>query len=521
MTREATPPANDPARKRKGKIVMRYTNLITGASLVLGVACDLPTPVSSEIDLPAARPALAGPLFATGFTSSWTHTVLPMGANTQLASASGVAINAHGWVAGSTEAVFDGQWFSTTHATIWTPAGVLDLGVLPPHYGQQRSWATAINDHGVAAGMSNGANANGDCCVFRAFRWTATDGMQALPLLAATTTAEARGHGINNLGHVVGRATDAAGASHAVMWIAPDQPPIDIGTFGGSAVANAVNDHGQVVGTANNGAFVWSQETGPIYLGDLGGGYSIPYAINEHGHVVGTSAFADGTHRPFLWTPADGLRDLGLPPGAAHAEARGINDADHIAVVTVDVDDDTGAVDTRAFLWVDETWISLASPELSLAGAYAVNDQLQVAGGGFSNVAGRPSAILWDVTLIPTAPAYDFDGFHAPIHNLPAVNRVRAGRAVPVKFALGGNHGFDIFAPGFPASEPVACDTSAPSGSVETTETAGNSSLTFDPVTGQYTWVWKTEKSWAGSCRRLLVRLADGTEHEARFEFTR
>jgi len=39
---------------------------------------------------------------------------------------------------------------------------------------------------------------------------------------------------------------------------------------------------------------------------------------------------------------------------------------------------------------------------------------------------------------------YDFAGFFQPIDNLPTLNGVKAGSAVPVKFSLGGNHGLDI-----------------------------------------------------------------------------
>ena len=48
---------------------------------------------------------------------------------------------------------------------------------------------------------------------------------------------------------------------------------------------------------------------------------------------------------------------------------------------------------------------------------------------------------------------------------------------------------------------------------------AGSSSLTYDPTTGLYTYVWKTDKVWAGTCRQLDLRLADGTDHPAFFRF--
>jgi hypothetical protein len=33
--------------------------------------------------------------------------------------------------------------------------------------------------------------------------------------------------------------------------------------------------------------------------------------------------------------------------------------------------------------------------------------------------------------------------------------------------------------------------------------------------------VWKSDKSWAGTCRQLQVKLADGSLHVANFNFTR
>lgn len=49
--------------------------------------------------------------------------------------------------------------------------------------------------------------------------------------------------------------------------------------------------------------------------------------------------------------------------------------------------------------------------------------------------------------------------------------------------------------------------------------TAGSSGLTYDAATDTYAYVWKTEKSWAGSCRQLVVRLADRSEQVANFKF--
>ncbi|HWN99559.1 MAG TPA: ExeM/NucH family extracellular endonuclease [Blastocatellia bacterium] len=114
---------------------------------------------------------------------------------------------------------------------------------------------------------------------------------------------------------------------------------------------------------------------------------------------------------------------------------------------------------------------------------------------------------------------YDFTGFFQPVDNLPTINLMKGGVSVPVKFSLGGNKGLNIFASGYPKSEQIACDSTAPVEGIEETVTAGSSSLSFDPTTNVYTYVWKTEKSWANTCRQLVLKLNDNTIHRANFKF--
>jgi hypothetical protein len=114
---------------------------------------------------------------------------------------------------------------------------------------------------------------------------------------------------------------------------------------------------------------------------------------------------------------------------------------------------------------------------------------------------------------------YDFVGFFQPVDNLPIVNVANAGSSIPLKFGLGGNQGMNIFAPGFPSSGQVPCTVSEPAQTVDETVTAGQSSLQYDPATDRYTYVWKTNKAWKGTCRLLVVRFNDGTEQYAKFRF--
>ena len=114
---------------------------------------------------------------------------------------------------------------------------------------------------------------------------------------------------------------------------------------------------------------------------------------------------------------------------------------------------------------------------------------------------------------------YNWSGFFQPADNLPTLNSVKAGSAIPVKFNLAGNQGLSIFAAGYPSSQKITCDTNAPLDDIEETSTAGNSSLNYDAGSNQYNYVWKTDKAWAGTCRQLIVKLIDGTEHKANFKF--
>jgi hypothetical protein len=123
-----------------------------------------------------------------------------------------------------------------------------------------------------------------------------------------------------------------------------------------------------------------------------------------------------------------------------------------------------------------------------------------------------------DITVTDGQPGFTFTGFFQPVDN-NALNVTSAGGAIPVRFSLGGDQGLAIFAAGYPTSQRIDCDTSLPQDQIEETVTAGGSSLSYDPTTDQYTYVWKTDKRWAGTCRQLIVRFTDGTERTASFKF--
>ena len=89
-------------------------------------------------------------------------------------------------------------------------------------------------------------------------------------------------------------------------------------------------------------------------------------------------------------------------------------------------------------------------------------------------------------------PTFPFTGFQAPVQNPPTLNQVNAGRAIPMKFSLGGDQGLNIIASGYPTATQINCDTDVPLNPATLTDTAGGSGLQYDPSTGTYTYVWKT-----------------------------
>jgi len=115
----------------------------------------------------------------------------------------------------------------------------------------------------------------------------------------------------------------------------------DLGTLGGySSQANAINNTGQVVGTADladgsHHAFLWSGGS-MRDLGTLGGPNSWAYGINESGLIVGAAQLADNSWHAVLWS-GGAIQDLNslIPAGSGWVlgGAAGVNKAGQICGV--------------------------------------------------------------------------------------------------------------------------------------------------------------------------------------------
>jgi hypothetical protein len=112
---------------------------------------------------------------------------------------------------------------------------------------------------------------------------------------------------------------------------------------------------------------------------------------------------------------------------------------------------------------------------------------------------------------------YVFHGFFQPVDN-DIFNLAQAGSAIPVKFDLNGDQGMNIFATGFPKVTAITCPSaSTPVDLIEEVVAASTSGLQYG--SGQYIYVWKTDKAWAGSCRQLEVKFADGVSKYVKVQF--
>ena len=122
-------------------------------------------------------------------------------------------------------------------------------------------------------------------------------------------------------GWIAGRAADAEGVAHAVLWRDGVITRLTIpGATDQASNALAVNDAG--VAAVNAGrpgditqlrSWVWRRGRATLLPTLPGGGGTQARRINDRGDVVGNAVAEDGHIHPVLWHRGR-ITDLGLPP---------------------------------------------------------------------------------------------------------------------------------------------------------------------------------------------------------------
>ena len=250
----------------------------------------------------------------------------------------------------------------------------IDLGTLgKPDANSWINWG-GINDSGEAVGQSETAapDPNGeDICGFGThltcvpFLWR--DGhMSALPTLGGNN---GQASAINNRGEVVGFAEDGAldstcpaGTTNnrialSALWENGKAQVLPLVGNDVDGFAFGIDDQGQAVGYSGNcttatHAVMWKDKTAFV-LQDLGGtGSNFAYVINNRGQIAGQIGTADGTtfYAAAWLNGADGaVTSLGVLPGDFAAFATGINDRGQVVGNNFDASFNW----SHGFIWQD------------------------------------------------------------------------------------------------------------------------------------------------------------------------
>jgi probable HAF family extracellular repeat protein len=165
----------------------------------------------------------------------------------------------------------------------------------------------------------------------------------ALPLAAnAQTFPPARNYVVHELTlNGAGCTVSDIDSGMAVGWCGNEAPRrafawteatgmMDLGTLGGTSALAFGTRNGRAVGSSTlsgdltENAMAWSQSTGMFDLGSLGGGSWILGYATAGNVVVGAGAVNDQP-RAFRWTPETGLVALAMLPGGTESVANSVD----------------------------------------------------------------------------------------------------------------------------------------------------------------------------------------------------
>jgi probable HAF family extracellular repeat protein len=163
--------------------------------------------------------------------------------------------------------------------------------------------ATGINEAGVVVGRGD----RWDTDAHHAFMYAGgvTTDLGALD----PTTDYSEAFGINNYGDIVGASLDAASVYHAFIYSHGSMR--DLGSFDGLAIAYDINNLDQVVGYGANAGFLYSGGTmldlNALLVGAGSWKVTRADAINDAGQIIGTACISEFVCRDVVLDPVSAV----------------------------------------------------------------------------------------------------------------------------------------------------------------------------------------------------------------------
>jgi len=115
--------------------------------------------------------------------------------------------------------------------------------------------------------------------------------------------------------------------------------------------------------------------------------------------------------------------------------------------------------------------------------------------------------------------AFNFGDFLAPVNDAPTLNLVARGALVPIRWQLPDGHGGFVTSTASFSSATVGSLTCGSASLVPLNDSSdAPAGISYDADSNSFIYNWQTSSSWTG-CRKLTIKLKDGSLHELRFKF--
>jgi probable HAF family extracellular repeat protein len=269
------------------------------------------------------------------------------------------------------------------HAFLWRKGRMRDLGISPRGFDSTR--AVAINGRGQIVGVSEKlgpVDSQGHEGTVRSLVWLWENGVTTkLRSFPGSVSMIA----INQRGQIIGSHQNGS-----FLW--QNGAMIDLPLY----QAVAINDRGQIIGVRrdNSGdvAVVWQQ--GKMRTLNSPGWTSVtPVAINDKGQIVARGLTAKSASRSFLWEDGK-VSDLGTL-GGTEPSAISINDRGEIVGWSNTARPTPNASYQRAFLWRAGQMRNLGTLGGRASKATAINERGQIIGDSDTTY-GTGHAFVWE-----------------------------------------------------------------------------------------------------------------------------